>query len=338
MGTVTRSAALNPHTPPNAQALASAIIAGERAALARGITLVESKRPDHREQARALVQAIMPHTGSAIRVGLTGVPGVGKSTTIDTFGAMLIEQGHKVAVLAVDPSSTRTGGSILGDKTRMARLSASRGGYIRPSPSAGTLGGVTAKSRETILLCEAAGHDVVIVETVGIGQSETAVANMVDVFVVLMLPGAGDELQGIKKGVLEIADIITINKADGPNAAAARKAATHYRAALDILAPTSAVWKPPVLTQSGLEGDGLDQLWATIKDHRAKHQAAGQFVARRTHQNLSWMHDMLRERAMERLTRNPDLQKAIAEAEQHVTSGTLAPSLAVEDLVNRPDF
>lgn len=322
-------------TPLDVEALAQAILAGERAALARGITLVESKRADHRDKARALIQAVMPHTGNAIRIGMTGVPGVGKSTTIDTFGSMLIEDGHRLAVLAVDPSSTRTGGSILGDKTRMARLATSNKAYIRPSPSAGTLGGVTAKSRETILLCEAAGYDVVLVETVGIGQSETAVAEMVDVFVVLMLPGAGDELQGIKKGVLEIADIITINKADGENAAAARQAAAHYRAALDILAPTSTVWKPPVLTQSGLEGDGLETLWTTIKDHRAKHQAAGLFAKRRTDQNLGWMRDMLRERAMERLTRDPELRAAIETAEAQVADGLLAPSIAVEHLVKQ---
>lgn len=322
----------------DADVMAEAIVAGDRSALARGITLVESRRPDHRDIARALLNRLMPKTGGSIRIGITGVPGVGKSTTIDRFGSMLIDEGHKVAVLAVDPSSTRTGGSILGDKTRMARLSASRSAYIRPSPSAGTLGGVTAKSRETILLCEAANFDVVIVETVGIGQSETAVAGMVDVFVVLMLPGAGDELQGIKKGVLEIADIIAINKADGEMEAAARKAATHYRAALDILAPTSPVWKVPVLSQSGLHGDGLDTLWATIRDHKARHEAARLFAKRRTDQNLAWMRDMLRERALERLTRDPALKAAIADAEKAVGSGDLAPSLAVEQIVKAADL
>ena len=322
----------------DADVMAEAIVAGDRSALARGITLVESRRPDHRDIARALLNRLMPKTGGSIRIGITGVPGVGKSTTIDRFGSMLIDEGHKVAVLAVDPSSTRTGGSILGDKTRMARLSASRSAYIRPSPSAGTLGGVTAKSRETILLCEAANFDVVIVETVGIGQSETAVAGMVDVFVVLMLPGAGDELQGIKKGVLEIADIIAINKADGEMEAAARKAATHYRAALDILAPTSPVWKVPVLSQSGLHGDGLDTLWATIRDHKARHEAARLFAKRRTDQNLAWMRDMLRERALERLARDPALKAAIADAEKAVGSGDLAPSLAVEHIVKAADL
>ena len=322
----------------DADVMAEAIVAGDRSALARGITLVESRRPDHRDIARALLNRLMPNTGGSIRIGITGVPGVGKSTTIDRFGSMLIDEGHKVAVLAVDPSSTRTGGSILGDKTRMARLSTSRSAYIRPSPSAGTLGGVTAKSRETILLCEAADFDVVIVETVGIGQSETAVAGMVDVFVVLMLPGAGDELQGIKKGVLEIADIIAINKADGEMEAAARKAATHYRAALDILAPTSPVWKVPVLRQSGLHGDGLDTLWATIRDHKARHEAARLFAKRRTDQNLAWMRDMLRERALERLARDPALKAAIADAEKAVGSGDLAPSLAVEQIVKAADL
>ena len=211
-----------------------------RATLARAITLIESKRADHQAKAHQLVQQLLPHTGKAIRVGITGAPGVGKSTTIDTLGTFLTGNGHKVAVLAVDPSSTRTGGSILGDKTRMARLAVDDGAFVRPSPSSGTLGGVAAKTRETMLLCEAAGYDVILVETVGIGQSETAVADMTDFFLALMLPGAGDELQGIKKGLLEIADLIAVNKADGDNVTRARRAATDYRQAIRLMTPASA--------------------------------------------------------------------------------------------------
>src|SRR5437773_329537 len=254
--------------------LARGVRAGERAVIARAITLIESGRADHQKAARRLVQNLLPQTGHAVRVGITGAPGVGKSTTIDALGMFLIGQGHKVAVLAVDPSSARTGGSILGDKTRMARLSASDHAFIRPSPSSGTLGGVAAKTREAMLLCEAAGFDVVLVETVGIGQSETVVSEMTDFFLTLMLPGAGDELQGIKKGLVELADMIAVNKADGDNVNRANQAAADYRGALHILSRRSEHWHPPVLTYSALTGTGMDTLWQKILDHRTAMNAS----------------------------------------------------------------
>jgi len=312
--------------------LARGIRAGDRAMLARAITLIESKRADHRSQAHHLVQELLPVTGGAIRLGITGAPGAGKSTTIDALGTYLTAQGNKVAVLAVDPSSTRTGGSILGDKTRMARLASDPHAFIRPSPSSGTLGGVAAKTRETMLLCEAAGYDVVVVETVGIGQSETAVADMTDFFLVLMLPGAGDELQGLKKGIVELADMIAVNKADGDNVQRAKQAAAEYRAALNILAPRSENWSPPVITYSALTGDGIPLLWQQIVAHKEKMTAAGELAACRRGQQVKWMWSMLEERLTGRLRSDPAVRGRLKSAEAAVAAGKLAPTVAVEEI------
>ncbi|GIK80469.1 MAG: methylmalonyl Co-A mutase-associated GTPase MeaB [Pseudorhodoplanes sp.] len=312
--------------------LAARIRTGDRATLARAITLIESKRADHRSQAHRLVQALLPHTGEAIRIGITGVPGVGKSTSIDTLGTYLTGRGHRVCVLAVDPSSSRTGGSILGDKTRMPRLAADDSAFIRPSPSSGTLGGVAARTRETMLLCEAAGYDVILVETVGVGQSETAVADMTDFFLVLMLPGAGDELQGLKKGIVELADMIAVNKADGDNVARARAAAAEYRAALHILKPPSAAWTPPVVTYSALTGDGVAELWRAIEDFRDKTAKAGEFAAKRRAQQVKWMWAMLEDRLHERLRGDPKLKAKLPQIEKAVAGGTLSAMLAVEEI------
>jgi LAO/AO transport system kinase len=263
----------------NSASIAAKIKSGDRAALARAITLIESKKPEHRAQAQELLRTLLPLTGKAIRVGITGVPGVGKSTTIDAMGSALIAESHRVAVLAVDPSSVRSGGSILGDKTRMPRLAANDRAYVRPSPAAGTLGGVTARTRESMLLCEAAGYDVVLVETVGTGQSEVAVAEMTDTFVALMLPGAGDELQGIKKGLLELADVVAVNKADD-DPARARTAAASLKAALSILA-TGGHPMPPVLTYSALTGEGVPELWQAVVAHRERLEKSGGLMEKR---------------------------------------------------------
>ena len=310
--------------------LADAVRSGDRAALARAITLIESRRADHQAQARDLVQELLPLTGNAIRVGITGSPGVGKSTTIDALGMALINKGHKVAVLAVDPSSARTGGSILGDKTRMARLSAEADAFIRPSPSSGTLGGVAAKTREAMLLCEAAGFDVVLVETVGIGQSETAVCDMTDFFLALMLPGAGDELQGIKKGLVELADMIAVNKADGDNLKRAKAAAAEYNAALHILAPRSEHWFPPVLTYSALTGDGIDAVWEKIVAHRTAMIASGDFAKRRRQQQVKWMWTILEDRLHARLRSDPAIRARVKQTETAVANGEMTPTIAAE--------
>jgi LAO/AO transport system kinase len=322
----------NRQQTPDVGALARAVRAGERAMLARAITLVESKRADHQETARALVQHLLPMTGNATRVGITGAPGVGKSTSIDTLGTFLTGNGHKVAVLAVDPSSARTGGSILGDKTRMACLAADPNAFIRPSPAAGTLGGVAAKTRETMLICEAAGYDVILVETVGIGQSETEVAGMTDFFLALMLPGAGDELQGLKKGVVELADMIAVNKADGDNISRARAAAAEYRAALHILAPRSPNWAPPVITYSALSGEGIELLWDKVIEHRNKLARSGEIAAWRREQQVKWMWSMFDDRLRERLRSDRGLKARLPQLEAAVSAGELSPAVAADEI------
>jgi len=317
---------------PDIPTLARGIRSGDRATLARTITLIESKRADPPRKAHQLVQELLPATGRAMRVGITGAPGVGKSTTIDTLGSLLTAQGRKVAVLAVDPSSTRTGGSILGDKTRMANLANDPHAFIRPSPASGTLGGVAAKTRETMLLCEAAGFDVVLVETVGIGQSETAVADMTDFFLALMLPGAGDELQGIKKGLVELADMIAVNKADGDNVKRANAAAAEYRAALHILTPRSPNWTPPVATYSALTGRGVAELWAQVVLHRERLTHSGEFAARRREQQVKWMWSMLEDRMFARLRSDSGLRAKLPQIEAAVADGRLSAPLAVDEI------
>lgn len=318
--------------------LAAAVADGDRAALARAITLVESTRIDHREQAQELLLKLTPHAGRSLHVGITGVPGVGKSTTIEALGMYLIDQGHRVAVLAVDPSSTRTRGSILGDKTRMAQLAVHPDAYIRPSPTSGTLGGVAKATRETIVLLEAAGFDVVLVETVGVGQSEVTVANMVDTFVFLTLARTGDQLQGIKKGVLELADIVVVNKADGEHAIEARRAARELAGAIRLIYPRETLWRPPVLTMSALEGTGLEELWTTVLKHRDVLTAAGEFDSRRRAQQVEWTWSMVRDAVLDRVLSNPNVKRIRAEVERQVRDGELTPALAAQHLLDASDM
>ncbi|MDV3136308.1 methylmalonyl Co-A mutase-associated GTPase MeaB [Mycobacterium sp. 29Ha] len=323
--------------------LADAVRRGDRAALPKAITLVESTRTDHREQAQQLLLELSPASGRypqpepATRVGITGVPGVGKSTTIEALGMHLIEEGHRVAVLAVDPSSTRTGGSILGDKTRMAKLAVHPDAYIRPSPTSGTLGGVARATRETIVLLEAAGFDVILVETVGVGQSEVTVANMVDTFVFLTLARTGDQLQGIKKGVLELADIVVVNKADGEHAVEAKAAARELTGAIRLIYPRETLWRPPVLTMSALTGDGLVELWDTVLKHREVLTAAGEFEARRRTQQVEWTWSMVRDTVLDRVLSHPAVKEIRAEVERQVRDGELTPALAAQQILDASD-
>lgn len=315
-----------------ARELAARVLAQDRVALARAITLVESRKQEHRLLARFLLTSLNEAAGRSHRIGITGVPGVGKSTLIDQLGSLLTAQGHRVAVLAVDPSSSRSGGAILGDKTRMARLAADPNAFIRPSPSSGTLGGVARTTRESILVCEAAGFDIVLVETVGVGQSEIAVAGMVDFFLVLMLAGGGDELQGIKKGVMELADLIAITKADGGNEGPARLAAADYTAALHILTPPTALWKPSVVTISAREERGLGDLWALIERHRMVLEAGGEFQAKRREQDVRWMHAMIEDQVRQLIFSNSVALTMISERERLVREGKMPPSVAADEI------
>jgi LAO/AO transport system kinase len=312
---------------------AKGVLAGDRGILSKAITLVESRRADHRALAQELLVELLPHAGGAHRVGITGVPGVGKSTFIDALGSELTEHDHRVAVLAVDPSSTRTGGSILGDKTRMSRLAVDPGAFIRPSPTSGTLGGVAKATRETIVLVEAAGYDTVLIETVGVGQSEVAVANMVDCFLLLTLARTGDQLQGIKKGVLELADVIAVNKADGEFELQARKAARELAGALRLMRSAEASWTPPVLTCSGLTGSGLEKLWAQVELHHRTLAETGELEAKRRRQQVDWTWAMVRDTLLSRLHEHPEVRRLTPELERQVQDGELTPTLAADRIL-----
>ncbi|MFE3141430.1 methylmalonyl Co-A mutase-associated GTPase MeaB [Streptomyces scopuliridis] len=312
---------------------AKGVLDGSRSYIARAITLVESTRPDHRRLAQELLTELLPYSGKARRIGISGVPGVGKSTFIDAMGTLLTGLGHRVAVLAVDPSSSRTGGSILGDKTRMERLAVDPAAFVRPSPTAGTLGGVAKATRETIIVMEAAGYDVVLVETVGVGQSETTVANMVDSFLLLTLARTGDQLQGIKKGVLELADVIAVNKADGPHERDARSAARELAGALRLMHPADAAWTPPVLSCSAREGSGLDTVWERLEQHRAVLGADGRLARKRRDQQVDWTWAMVRDHLLDRLREHPGVRELAPALEREVRDGTLTATLAAERII-----
>ena len=310
------------------------ILQGNRRAIAKAITLLESTRPESFEQGQELLESLLPHSGQALRIGITGVPGVGKSTFIEAIGLFLIEQGHRVAVLAVDPSSQLTGGSIMGDKTRMNELAQHPHAFIRPSPSSGILGGVARKTRETMLICEAAGYDVVIVETVGVGQSETMVASMVDLFLLLMLPNAGDELQGIKKGVLELADLVVVNKSDGEQETLAKTAQSEYRKALHLLPSSKNSWTPQILRCSALEKRGIDKIWDSVKSFRKALQNSGEWEKQRRAQTGKWMWSLVEEGLLTNFRNHPNLQKQIPVLEKEVESGNMLPTTAARKLLD----
>ena len=319
-------------SPTSFQDLADLIVAGDRVALARAITLIESAKPEDQVRAQQLLEALLPGTGKAMRVGISGAPGAGKSTLIDQLGLNLVAKGKRVAVLAVDPTSTRSGGSILGDKTRMGRLASEDGAFIRPSPAGDSLGGVTKTTRETIALVEAAGYDIVLVETVGVGQSEIAVSNMVDVFVVVGIPGAGDELQGIKRGLLELADVIAVNKADSDQVERANRAAVEYRTALHILAAGNPNWSPVVLTVSARDNAGLDELWTKVEERHAALQASGTLHARRAEQAVAWMREIFEQRLLAAFKGGKEVGRRWREVEKKVRSGEMTPTAAAEKL------
>ena len=319
---------------PDPAELAAGIRSGSRSALARGITLVESSRADHQAIAQALLAELLPETGKAVRLGLSGTPGVGKSTFIEAFGRLLTGKGLRVAVLAVDPSSARTGGSILGDKTRMELLARDPNAFIRPSPSGGTLGGVARRTREAMLLAEAAGYNVILVETVGVGQSETSVADMVDMFVLLLAPGGGDELQGIKRGIMELADLIVVNKADGDLVPAARRAQTEYQAALHLMRPKTPAWAPHVLLASALKGEGLDKVWQAAEAHRAALTASGDLARLRADQARAWFWTELREGLISTLKSDAKAAALMPELEREVEEGQSTPTAAARRLLD----
>ncbi|WP_372865240.1 methylmalonyl Co-A mutase-associated GTPase MeaB [Spongiibacter sp.] len=309
-----------------------ALKSGNSRALAKAITLVESKKLEHRAQAQQLLEAVLPQTGNSIRIGITGIPGVGKSTFIEAFGLYLVSQGKRVAVLAVDPSSPIAGGSLLGDKTRMELLSRSSEAFIRPSPSEGSLGGVALKTRETMLLCEAAGYDVILVETVGVGQSEYEVASMVDFFMVLMLPNAGDELQGIKKGIMELADALVINKADGESINLATQTRRHYQSALHLLRHSS-FWTPQVMTCSAIKNENIEAVWGMISDFQLDARKNGALMEKRARQAREWMNKLLHEMLDIKLKENPAIKALLPELNQKVTEGQTTPFLAAQTLI-----